>query len=286
MQQGSLAAQTWGDCWWKCSKRLLLNSAVLCDICNLGQLAQPRHSAGIGAFLSCLIDVELPPVRRAADGPESDTVWPAVQASGTACPAWQRSTLGPSRQPTWQHSARSRPQPASRLHWLVIRHLSLTWGPICCRQSQTATGALRCLRICRFAATVRARLQTQGKEWPAAPLLSSRGLPVSLSRPKQAGRQAGRQTSKQAGTHHCACRAAAFFKAEAVELLLQLARSSPQTCLPPLAAAGAVRELFLNNLKGGRPSGEGLAARQLLVLLARQVRTPACLLDNCSCSLP
>lgn len=52
-------------------------------------------------------------------------------------------------------------------------------------------------------------------------------------------------------------------------LLHHVARSYPGSCLPALAAAGAVRELFLNNLKGAASEGE--AARSLLVLLAREV---------------
>ena len=71
-------------------------------------------------------------------------------------------------------------------------------------------------------------------------------------------------------------RCAASFCAQAVPLLLELCRSFPGSCVPALCSAGAVRELFLNNLKQGSGASRE-AAQQLLAVLAIQVAEGATL---------
>ena len=65
-------------------------------------------------------------------------------------------------------------------------------------------------------------------------------------------------------------RSAASFCGQAVDLLLTLCQSITGSCVPALTSAGAVREIFLNNLKQGSETSRE-AAKQLLAMLAVQV---------------
>ena len=68
------------------------------------------------------------------------------------------------------------------------------------------------------------------------------------------------------------CRAAEFFVASCMPLLVSMCALAGEAALRAMLQAGAIAELFTSNLKQGTAAGRA-AARQLLTLLAQQAST-------------